>query len=123
MIVSCGISLVDNNRIRESEKKFGNKFLNYLFTKEELDYCCSKKVLYQRLGARFAAKCALYQALNWDNWRVYKSVKIIKNDLGAPAVCVKGKLKEYVDKQGYKQINLTMSHINDYSIAQVIIEK
>jgi len=123
MINSCGISLISNNKIKKSEQKFGDKFLNYLFTKEELDYCCPKKILYQRLGARFAAKCALFQALNWDKWRDYKSIKIVKDHLGAPGVCVKGKLKQYIIEKGYKQINLTMSHIKDYSIAQVIIEK
>ncbi|MCD6460626.1 holo-ACP synthase [bacterium] len=123
MIVACGISLISNDKIKQAEQKFGEKFLNYLFTKEELAYSCPKKILYQRLGARFAAKCAVFQALGWNKWRAYKSIKIVKNNLGAPGVCVAGKIKQYIIDNDYKRINLSVSHIEDYSIAQVVVEK
>ena len=65
MKVSCGIDIIEINRIKESIEKLGDSFLNRIFTENEIRYCESKKnQKYQHYAARFAAKEAAFKALS-----------------------------------------------------------
>ena len=56
MVLGIGIDIIEIERIKASVEKFGDRFLNKIFTSVELDYSLSKKNKYQHLAARFAAK-------------------------------------------------------------------
>ena len=40
--MGIGIDIIEIDRIRESVDKFGDKFLDKIYTKSELKYCLSK---------------------------------------------------------------------------------
>ena len=63
MIFGIGIDIEETARIKKSVEKFGDAFLNKIFTQTELDYSLSKKNKYQHLAARFAAKEAIAKAV------------------------------------------------------------
>lgn len=44
MILGIGIDIIEIVRIKESVDRFGDAFLNKIFTKTELDYSLSKKI-------------------------------------------------------------------------------
>ena len=56
MIFGIGVDIIEIDRIKKSIEKFGDNFLNKIYTKTELEYCQSKKNKYQHYAARFAAK-------------------------------------------------------------------
>jgi holo-[acyl-carrier protein] synthase len=122
MIISAGICLISNERVKRLKTRFGNKVLEYLFTQDELDYSLSKVNWHQHCAARFAAKCACYQAMKWDKWRDYRSIEVKKDHLGAPFLVVSGIALKHINKMSVKKIHLTLTHTNDYSIANVIFE-
>ena len=67
MKISCGTDIIEIKRIKESIERTGQKFLDTIYTKKEVDYCESKKnQKYQHYAARFAAKEAVFKALS-DN--------------------------------------------------------
>ena len=66
MKVTCGTDIIEIERIKTSIENLGEKFLNRVFTKKEIEYCESKnKQKYQHYAARFAAKEAAFKALSW----------------------------------------------------------
>jgi len=65
MKVKCGTDMIEIERIKESIEKLGEKFLNKVYTNEEIKYCESKgKQKYQHYAARFAVKEAAFKAVS-----------------------------------------------------------
>jgi len=124
MIVGCGIDIVEIGRIKELRERYQEKFLNYLFTEGEKNYCCKKNRVDIHLAGRFAAKEALLKALG-DNVKQklrWRDLEILNNEQGKPEVFLFGQARTLVEKQ-IKNIFLTISHTQNYAIAQVILER
>jgi len=121
MVIGNGISAIMNERFSRIVDKYKSKVLDRLFTDNELKYCSKSINSVQRLSARFAAKCAFYQAVKWSGVRNYRLIQVSKDSYGAPFFEFHGILKERWGDVG--NIHLTLSHIKDYSLANVIIEK
>ena len=63
MIVGTGIDIAEVPRIRQSIERFGQRFLQRIYTPGEMRYCDSKANRMERYAARFAAKEAAMKAL------------------------------------------------------------
>jgi holo-[acyl-carrier protein] synthase len=123
MVIGIGIDIIEIDRIRESVEKFGDHFLNKIYTQQELDYCLKKKYKYQHLAARFAAKEAVYKALatGWDADVSWQNIEISNEPNGMPIVTLQGKLKKFLSKG--KELKISMSHSRDYVACMAIIYK
>ncbi len=121
MVLGIGIDIIEIERIKESVEKFGNRFLNKIFTEVELQYSLSKKNKYQHLAARFAAKEAIAKALatGWSKGFRWKDIEIFNEKSGMPNVKLKGNLAEFLGKD--KALKITMSHSNHYVTCFAII--
>ena len=65
MKISCGVDIIEIERIKDSIEELGEKFLNRVYTQNEIRYCESKKKQkYQHYAARFAAKEATFKAVS-----------------------------------------------------------
>ena len=62
-IFGIGTDIVNIDRIKRSIKKHGNKFINKIFSKNEILYCMNKKNPIPYYAKRFAAKEAFSKAL------------------------------------------------------------
>jgi holo-[acyl-carrier protein] synthase len=123
MVIGIGIDIIEIDRIRESVEKFGDHFLNKIYTQKELDYCLKKKYKYQHLAARFAAKEAVYKALatGWDAEVSWQHIEISNEPNGMPIVTLQGKLKKFLSE--HKELKISMSHSRDYVACMAIIYK
>ena len=43
MKIKCGTDIIEIYRIKENIENLGEKFLNRIYTKKEIDYCENKK--------------------------------------------------------------------------------
>lgn len=121
MKITCGIDIIEIERIKDSIENTNNKFLDRVYTKNEIEYCESKKAQkYQHYAARFAAKEAVFKALSErieDKYSIcWKDIEIINNSQGKPYV----NLVSNYDKE-IEQIDLSMSHCKEYAVANVVI--
>lgn len=121
MIIGIGIDIIEIARIKNSIDKFGDGFLNKIYTKNELEYCLAKQNKYQHLAARFAAKEAIYKALatGWEKDASWKSMEISNEPNGLPVVTFFGKLKEFLCDD--KDIKISLSHSEHYVTCVAII--
>ena len=114
---TCGTDIIEIERIKNSVDKFGDRFLNTVFTPKEIEYCESKKTQkYQHYAARFAAKEAVFKALSNninapDEW---KSIEILSEESGRPKVNLK------IEVQDLENIDISLSHCKQYAIANVV---
>ena len=83
--LSQGIDIEEIIRFEKYENDINSKFLSRIFTKNELDYCFSKKNPAQHLSARFCAKEACIKALfPFENKKLFlKQIEIINKKPGA----------------------------------------
>ena len=114
MIFGVGIDIIEIERIKKSVDRFGDAFLNKIFTEIELKYCLSKKNKYQHLAARFAAKEAIAKALatGWSKGFKWKDIEIYNEKNGLPRVKLLGNLKSFVNDSA--SLKITMSHSENY---------
>ncbi|HEX9252629.1 MAG TPA: holo-ACP synthase [Ignavibacteriaceae bacterium] len=123
MVIGIGIDIIEIERIKISIDKFGDSFLNKIYTKNELEYCLAKHNKYQHLAARFAAKEAIYKALatEWEKGTTWKSIEITNEPNGLPVVAFFGKLKDFLSED--KDIKISLSHSEHYVTGVAIIFK
>ena len=91
MKISNGIDIIEVERIEKNIEKFGEQFLNRVFTKNEIEYCESKKVQkYQSYAGRFAAKEATFKAVSsWLENKYdleWKDIEVLNDDSGRPYI-------------------------------------
>ena len=89
MEISCGIDIIEIDRIKSSIEDLGDKFINRVFTDNEIEYCESKKKQkYQHYAGRFAAKEAAFKAISKmldDKYSVcWKDFEVINDAQGRP---------------------------------------
>lgn len=121
MKVSCGIDIIEIDRIRESIDSLGTNFVKKIYTENEIAYCESKKQMkYQHYAARFAAKEAIFKALSKtleDKYSIsWKDVEVLNDENGRPYI-------KFINKE-YKEIediDISISHCKEYAIATVTI--
>ncbi|MBU0561014.1 MAG: holo-ACP synthase [Bacteroidetes bacterium] len=114
MVLGVGIDIIEIGRIKKSVDRFGDLFLNKIFTQTELDYSLSKSNKYQHLAARFAAKEAIAKALatGWSKGFRWKDIEIYNKKNGMPKANLHGQLQKFVSKD--KSLKITMSHSEHY---------
>jgi holo-[acyl-carrier protein] synthase len=123
MVLGIGIDIIEIARVKQSIEKYGDRFLEKVFTREEIDYCSSKFNKYQHYAARFAAKEAVYKALasGWKKGLRWKDIEIQNDATGMPSVNPSGKLKSFLTDN--TQLRISISHSENYVTSVAIIFK
>src|SRR5271169_2585199 len=104
MIVGTGIDIAEVPRIRRSIARFGDRFLQRVFTTSEIRYCDSKANRVERYAARFAAKEAAMKALGtgWSHGVRWRDCEVVRQPGGRPTIVFHGKAGEFAGKLGVK---------------------
>ena len=121
MKITCGTDIIEIERVKESIEILGEKFLERVYTKKEIEYCESKKQQkYQHYAARFAAKEALFKAISWkleDKYEIcWKDIEVLNNNQGRPELKLIG-----VDLKNIENIDISISHCKNYAVANVVV--
>src|SRR5688572_12606910 len=125
MIVSTGIDIVEVYRIEETmarTPRFGDR----VFTPAEREYCDAKgAAAAQSYAGRFAAKEAFLKALKtgWRGKITWTEIEVAVDELGAPALKLYGEAENLLKSRGCDRVHLSISHTEEYAIAEVILEQ
>lgn len=121
MNISCGVDIIEIDRIKNDIEDIGKKFLNRVFTDKEIEYCESKKgQKYQHYAGRFAAKEAAFKAVSKyidDKYSVcWKDFEVLNDSQGRPKINLLN-----VDTDKIENIDISISHCKLYAIANVTV--
>ena len=121
MNISCGVDIIEIERIKSDIEKIGEKFLNRVFTDKEIKYCESKKAQkYQHYAARFAAKEAALKAVSKyldDKYSVsWKDFEVENDGQGRPKINLFN-----VNTDNIQNIDISISHCKLYAMASVTV--
>lgn len=123
MICGTGVDIVEIFRMKDAIDKWGDNFLNKIFTPREIKYANSRRFSHQHLAARFAAKEAVVKAfgeprkfpIRWTD------VEVLNDKEGKPVIEFYGDALKMKKKKKIRDIIVSMSHSKNYAIANVII--
>ena len=125
-IFGIGTDIVNIERMEKSLNRYGIKFKNRIFSKNEIIYCEKKKNPSAFYAKRFAAKEALSKALGVGIRKDtnLKNIVISNNSYGKPSIQLKGSVHNYlkgkIKSKKYK-IYLSLSDDKPWAQATVII--
>jgi holo-[acyl-carrier protein] synthase len=112
-----GIDIIKVSRIEKAINRWGDNFIDKIFTKNEKQYCKNKIGKSQCYAARYAVKESFYKAKNHNyGWKAIE----VKTG-GKPVISILNKELEK-EMEGIK-IHVSLSHTNDTAIAAVLLEK
>lgn len=119
-ILDIGVDIVEIDRIKEALTK-NERFLNKLFTKNEIEYFKSKNFKVETIAGNFAAKEAISKAIGTGirNFK-FSDMEILRNDLGKPVVKTYNNLKQICIDFNVLDIKVSISHSNKYAVANAI---
>jgi holo-[acyl-carrier protein] synthase len=125
MVLGLGTDLIETRRVQESIDRFGERFLERIFTAEEIAYCLRKKKnAAESFAARFAAKEAgakslgtgISRGVSWKEFEVQRAVS------GQPSLHLSGRAAELAEALGVRRVQLSLTHSRELAIAVVVVE-
>jgi len=122
-IIGTGVDIVETKRIEESLAKFGDRFLQRCFLPGEIAYCQGMNRPALHFAARFAAKEAISKAFGTGIGQQlgWKDMEICKRESGEPYICWHGKGAELAQARGVTTAHVSLSHCQDYAVAQAVL--
>ena len=121
-IYGIGIDIVETERVEESIRKFGERFLNRIFTEHEQQYCAKMAYPASHYAVRFAAKEAVSKAFGTGigTEMSFVDIEIFRNDLGKPSAALSGKAKEFAKLNGIAEVMISLSHSDAHAAANAV---
>ncbi|UWZ82527.1 holo-ACP synthase [Occallatibacter riparius] len=124
MIVGSGIDLVEIARIQHSMDRYGDRFLDRVYTAAEKAYCLRKRHAAESFAARFAAKEAGAKALGTGisqgvNWL---EIEVVRESGGRPGLQFHGRAAERAERMGVRNAALSLTHTGTLAMASVVLE-
>ena len=116
-----GLDVVEVSRVRESLHQFGQRYLERLFSENEIRYALQGSAqCAERLAARFAAKEAAIKAFSLSEVGVaWRDIEVCKQADGACRLALHGRAAEQATRLGVTEVALSLSHDGDYAAAVV----
>ena len=124
MIIGIGSDILEVARFKRELDTEGGNIKSELFTSCEIEYCDGKRYPERHYAARFAAKEAALKALATGkeagiSWR---DVEIRNDRNGQPYIVLWGKAKDIAYDMRAGRILVSLSHTQDWAMANVILE-
>jgi holo-[acyl-carrier protein] synthase len=116
--ISVGVDIIEISRIADTMKRFGNRFLQRIYTYDEIAYCRGRA---PQLAARFAAKEAVMKALGTGTRGIgWREVEVTRKRSGEPCIELHGRAVERAAFLGIDRIAISISHSREYAVASVV---
>ena len=121
-IIGLGIDATDIPRIAATITRYGDRFIQRIFTEGEIAYCMRRRHPEIHFAGRFAAKEAAMKALGTGHTQnvLWRGVEVVRRG-GPPRLEFHGGAQRRFDSMGAGSSLLTITHSDALAIAQVML--
>jgi len=117
-VYHIGVDLIEIERIEKVLARWGERFLERVYTGAERSDCRNSA---PSLAVRFAAKEAVMKALGTGIKGVgWREIEVLSNRDGKPAVCLYGGALQKARGLDLGELAISLSHSREYAIASVV---
>jgi holo-[acyl-carrier protein] synthase len=122
MIFGIGTDIIEIKRVKKAIAR-SPRFIERLFTEQELEYYKKKDMKAQHIAGGFSAKEAVLKALGTGlrGFR-WKDIEVLRGSVGKPIVRFGGNVKQFMEDNGIGIIHVTISHSKDFATATAVAE-
>ena len=118
MLLKTGVDLVEIERLEQTIQRYGERFLQRVFTEKELAEVGSNTA---SLAARFAAKEAVSKALGTGLGTVSPlHIEVLRNEANAPVLFLQSEAQQRANLLDLQTWSISLSHTNMHAIALVV---
>jgi len=117
MVRAIGIDIIKVERLKRALDRWGTRLERRIFTSKEIAAGQGKRKL-TYLAGRFAAKEAVFKSLGTGGY--WQDIQVLSEKNNKPYIVLQRKMKRIADRKGVKKILISLSHDNDYAIAQAV---
>src|SRR5260370_39467424 len=112
MILGTGVDLAEVDRIRAAISRYGQRFIQRIYTPGEIAYVERKANKFERYAARFAAKEAGMKAIGtgWRRGVTWQDFEVANLPSGKPTLLLHGAAARFALKLGVKNVSLSLTH-------------
>ena len=124
-MLTTGVDLIEIARVERILDRYGDRFLDRVFTPAEVLYCRARP---PELAARFAAKEAVAKALGVGMRMIarggigWRDAEIVGDVRGKPLVQLHGRAAERAEELGLTDWAVSLSHTREHAIAFVVAQ-
>lgn len=124
MLVGTGIDVVEVERLARSIERYGSRFIERVFTPDEITYCQRKRNSAESFAARFAAKEAGAKALGTgiQHGITWTEMEVRRLPGKRPTLHFSGRAQEIAKRLGVQRVSLSLTHSRTTAIATVHLE-
>jgi len=121
-IIGLGLDATDIDRVSDTIDRYGDRFLQRIFTRGEIEYCLRRRVPAIHFAGRFAAKEAAMKALGTGHSQgvIWRDVEVVRHG-GPPQLALHGGAGRRLAAIGGRRTLLTITHSDDLALAEVMI--
>jgi holo-[acyl-carrier protein] synthase len=121
-IVGLGVDITEIDRIRAVMERFGDRFLQRVFTEREIAYCMRRRAPAIHLAGRFASKEAAMKALGTGRSQqvLWRDVEVVRRG-GPPQLALHGGAARRANAIGAASSLLTITHSGNIAFAEVLL--
>jgi|SRR5262245_25536595 holo-[acyl-carrier protein] synthase len=122
-IIGLGIDATDIPRIASTIERYGDKFLQRVFTEGEIAYCLRRRTPAIHFAGRFAAKEAAMKALGTGHSQevLWRTVEVVRQRGGPPRLLFHAGAARRLAAIGAASSLLTITHSDSLALAQVLL--
>ena len=119
-ILDIGIDIIEIERIKEIINN-NPRFLNKIFTDDEVKYFESTGFKPESIAGNFAAKEAISKAIGTGIRDFnFKDIEVLRNELGKPIVKTYNNLQQICIDYNVLEIKVSISHCKEYAVANAM---
>jgi holo-[acyl-carrier protein] synthase len=123
-IVGVGLDVVEVDRVRRLLADHPDRFLDRVFTAEEIRYCSPRRNAPECFAGRFALKEAVMKLLGtgWGEGVGFRDIEAVKRPSGAVDAELHGEARVCARKLGIARIHVSISHVKGLAAAVAVGE-
>lgn len=117
-----GIDLVRVDEVADAIEEFGDRYVQRVYTPDEIRYCASAPATRaERFAARFAAKEAVLKLLDAPDQGIdLRSIEVRRAPGGACTLRLAGRARELAGRARLRDLALSLTHEGGFAAAIVV---
>lgn len=116
--IAVGIDIIEVERVRRTLAQHGERFLQRIYTAQEIEQCRGKAI---KLAGRFAAKEAISKALGTGMRGIsWHELEVVQLSTGRPTVRLYGNARLRAEQLNLSACDVSISDLAQFSIAVAV---
>lgn len=123
MIYGIGVDIIYIGRLEDLRGKYDDPFFEKTFSEKEYEAGINRADPIKYFSGRFAAKEAVFKALNMDSGAFrFSEIETLNDGSGKPYIVLYGHTKQFCTEKGIKRLHISLSNDNGFVTAFAICE-